>query len=221
MTRDSEPPKYAVGEQAQLFSRQQLREAAATYTVQPGLGLFPSQLLAWQQKIYDYQQSEATQSPSAQLSLFALEPANLEQPENQTNLPTRESTTDQPLTQILNPFTLPQQNTEFWRWQANTSGQPALYFVIDYQWPILLYVGETLDDQSRWRGEHGCKRYLQNYVTALRTVNLQVSVGIGFWPGAAADRKLRQQQERELIFHWRSPFNKENWQYWQTPFVES
>ncbi|AFY59825.1 hypothetical protein [Synechococcus sp. PCC 6312] len=221
MTRDSEPPKYAVGEQAQLFSRQQLREAAATYTVQPGLGLSPSQLLAWQQKIYDYQQSLDWQSPVAQLSLFDLNSAKHRQPETNSSDPIKNSTDDQPLTQSLNPFTLKQQNTEFWRWQANTSGQPALYFVIDYHWPILLYVGETLDDQSRWRGEHGCKRYLQNYVTALRTVNLQVSVGIGFWPGAAADRKLRQQQERELILHWRSPFNKENWQYWQTPFVDS
>lgn len=198
-------------EQAELFSRQQLREATGTYTVQPGLGLSASQILAWQQKIADYQHAQAIQAPAAQLSIFDL-PSDTSAPSvTQAN---------HPITQTINPFALAQQNTEFWRWQPQTPGQPALYFVMDYHVSILLYVGETLDDQSRWRGEHGCKHYLQNYVTALRTVNLDVSVGIGFWPGAAADRKLRQQEERELIYHWRSPFNKENWRYWQTPFVE-
>ncbi len=193
-------------EQPNLFSRQQLQDVTGTYQVQPGLGLTAEQLLAWQQKIYNYQQS--LNSPTAQMSFFDLQPL--------ASLPTPVA---ESLTTTLDPFTLRQQNIEFWRWQAITPGQPALYFVIDYHWPLLLYVGETLNDQQRWKGEHGCKHYLQNYVSAVRAVNLAVSVGIGFWPGAAAARKLRQRQERELIYHWRSPFNKENWSYWQTPFI--
>lgn len=203
MTQANEP------NQINLFSRKQLQDVRGTYHVQPGLGLTAAQIMAWQTKIHQYQQSLMNQAPPSQISLFpALDHAT------PASIPESDC-----LIQTLNPFTLRQQNTEFWRWQPITPGQPALYFVIDYQWPLLLYVGETLNDQQRWQGDHGCKQYLQNYVSALRTAQLGVSVGIGFWPGAAADRKARQAQERALILHWRSPFNKENWHYWQTPFI--
>ena len=119
----------------------------------------------------------------------------------------------------IDPFTLPPQNAEFWRGQFQESGVPALYFVVDYEADVLLYVGETIKSNQRWKGVHDCKRYILNYVEAHRVHHATATVNIGFWPHAAADRKVRQALESELIHKWRSPFNKENWAFWSTPFV--
>lgn len=119
----------------------------------------------------------------------------------------------------IDPFTLPQQNTEFWRWKINDVGIAALYFVIDYQATLLLYVGETVKSNQRWKGEHDCKRYLMNYVSAHRSLNLPVQVNISFWAKAPVQTRRRQRLESALIRKWRSPFNKENWEFWGTPFV--
>ncbi|PSN19912.1 hypothetical protein C7271_04885, partial [filamentous cyanobacterium CCP5] len=72
---------------------------------------------------------------------------------------------------------------------------------------------------QRWKGVHDCKRYILNYISAHRAHDLTVTVNIGFWPHAPADRKARQRLESDLIGQWRSPFNKENWSFWNTPFV--
>jgi hypothetical protein len=119
----------------------------------------------------------------------------------------------------INPFALPQKNTEFWRWKAEDMGVAALYFVIDDQAAILLYVGETVKSNQRWKGEHDCKRYLMNYVSAHRSLDLPVRVNIRFWAKAPAQTRPRQRLESALIRKWRSPFNKENWEFWGTPFV--
>ncbi|MEL7053370.1 MAG: GIY-YIG nuclease family protein, partial [Cyanobacteria bacterium J06588_5] len=103
-----------------------------------------------------------------------------------------------------------------------------MYFVIDYatvtaegvSQPLLLYVGETIKSNQRWKGEHDCKRYLLNYRQSHYDNGLKSELGIAFWPEAPADRKARQQIESALISRWRSPFNKENWQFWNTPFVD-
>jgi hypothetical protein len=117
------------------------------------------------------------------------------------------------------PFDLPQRNAEFWRETFTDAGNAALYFVVDHEVPILLYVGETVQANQRWKGTHDCKRYILNYVAAHRTHDLPLQVNIGFWPHAPVGRKARQSLERELILQWRSPFNKENWQMWATPFI--
>ncbi|MGF1569613.1 MAG: GIY-YIG nuclease family protein [Nodosilinea sp.] len=119
----------------------------------------------------------------------------------------------------LDPFTLEPQNAEFWRGQFQESGVPALYFVVDHAAMVLLYVGETVKSNQRWKGVHDCKRYLLSYVEAHRHHQLPVAVNIGFWPHAAADRRARQELEAALIYKWRSPFNKQNWALWSTPFV--
>jgi len=49
--------------------------------------------------------------------------------------------------------------------------------------------------------------------------DLSSQLGIAFWPHAPTERKPRQQLESALIKRWRPPFNKENWQFWGTPFV--
>jgi hypothetical protein len=119
----------------------------------------------------------------------------------------------------LDPFTLPPQNAEFWRGQFQEAGVPALYFVVDHDAALLLYVGETVKSNQRWKGVHDCKRYILSYVEAHRIHGLGVAVNIGFWPYAERDRRVRQALELELIRRWRSPFNKENWALWSTPFV--
>ncbi|MGF1459968.1 MAG: hypothetical protein ACFBSG_13190 [Leptolyngbyaceae cyanobacterium] len=119
----------------------------------------------------------------------------------------------------LNPFMQPQRNAEFWRGHFSDAGNAALYFVVDHEANVLLYVGETVKANQRWKGTHDCKRYILNYVAAHRKVAVPVEINIGFWPYAAQDRKARQALEAELIRKWRSPFNKENWRLWATPFV--
>ncbi|NEQ31013.1 MAG: GIY-YIG nuclease family protein [Leptolyngbya sp. SIO4C5] len=158
-----------------------------------------SELQDWKQRIFRFQQ-QVEQVPTVQGSLF-------------------ESGAIASSPTPPDPFTLRPQNTEFWRWQFDDLGVAALYFVVDAALPILLYVGETVKSNQRWKGVHDCKRYILNYVSLHNQLKLSTAVNIGFWCEAPGDRKARQQLERELIYKWRSPFNKENWQRWATPFV--
>ena len=162
----------------------------------PPLG--QSELIAWKHKIATFQTSVKTTPTMEQASLF-------ETPSDPTD--------------IIDPFALPQQNTEFWRWQFSDVGVAALYFVIDYQSELLLYVGETVKSNQRWKGEHDCKRYLMNYRHAHYHHNLDSQLGIAFWRQAPDERRPRQAIESALIYKWRSPFNKENWKFWGTPFI--
>ena len=198
-----------IREQQSLFS---VTDAPATYSVQPRLEsiqISRDALQAWKKRIFEFQQQVITAPPTQQGTLFDLASdlaACSPHPE-----PTDPDSID--------PFTLPQQNTEFWRWKAEDQGTAALYFVIDYELPILLYVGETVKSNQRWKGEHDCKRYLMNYVMAHRPHDLPVRVNIGFWAKAPVQTRPRQKLESALIYKWRSPFNKENWEFWGTPFV--
>lgn len=192
------PPDY----QPSLLSESDLRAADASwaYNQMGGGGILLDELQGWKQRVARYQ-AEVRQAPVEQQgSLF--------------DLPTEVSPAA-----AIDPFTLPPQNAEFWRGQFQESGVPALYFVVDHEVPVLLYVGETVKSNQRWQGVHDCKRYILSYVEAHRHHQLPVAVNIGFWPHAAADRKARQALESDLIRRWRSPFNKENWSQWSTPFV--
>jgi hypothetical protein len=153
---------------------------------------------AWKARVAAFQQAVRAAPVASQGSLFAAVPEPIE---------------------AIDPFTLPQQNTEFWRWRASDVGIAALYFVIDYRMDLLLYVGETVKSNQRWKGEHDCKRYLVNYRQAHYQHQLDSQLGIAFWPQAPVDRRARQKLESALIGKWRSPFNKENWVLWGTPFV--
>jgi len=186
--------------QPSLFSASELK---GCYAVTPPAGsdLSPTALTDWKQRIWQYQQQVRLQIPMQQASLF--EPEATIDPE------------------VIDPLTLPRQNTEFWRWKAEDIGVSALYFVIDYDLPVLLYVGETVKSNQRWKGEHDCKRYLLNYRQAHYQHGLASTLGISFWAEAPTQTRPRQRLERALIQKWRSPFNKENWQFWATPFVNS
>lgn len=188
--------------QPSLLSEADLRAADVSwvYNRPQGTELAIAELQSWKQRIHNWQQAILTTPVVEQASLF--------------ELPTDASPAD-----TVDPFTLPQRNAEFWRGQFQESGVPALYFVVDQEVPILLYVGETIKSNQRWKGEHDCKRYILNYIAAHRPHNLTLAVNIGFWPHAPSDRKARQSLELELIRKWKSPFNKENWSFWNTPFV--
>ncbi|MBW4472191.1 MAG: GIY-YIG nuclease family protein [Stenomitos rutilans HA7619-LM2] len=159
-------------------------------------------LQAWKQRLFHYQQ-QVCLTPSLQQA-FLLDSMT-------------ESIAVDP--NHIDPFSLPQQNTEFWRWKADGQGVAALYFVIDYELPILLYVGETVKSGQRWKGEHDCKRYLLNYRQAHYQNQLETQLGIAFWSLAPTQTRDRQRLESALIHKWRSPFNKENWDMWGTPFT--
>jgi hypothetical protein len=189
-------------EQTSLFSNLDLRHIRqGGLDASPHLEMSASALQAWKQKVFQFQQDViATPScKSIQGQLFA--------------------DTDSYSVNQIDLFNLAQYNIEFWRWPAQEPGLAALYFVIDHELPLLLYVGETCKANTRWKGVHDCKRYVRNYITAHRLHGLSVKVQIGFWCHAPAEMRPRQKMESTLIHQWRSPFNKENWQYWNTPFI--
>ena len=188
-----------------LLSNQDLKAAEVSWAYnRPATqqtALTAAELTDWKQRLHSFQQTVKTDFGAAQGSLFG---------DNDT------SPADD-----IDPFTLPQRNAEFWREQFTDTGNAALYFVVDHEAHLLLYVGETVKANQRWKGTHDCKRYILNYVSAHRAAQLPVQANIGFWPYAPEDRKARQSLESELIKKWRSPFNKENWRQWATPFIGS
>jgi hypothetical protein len=186
-------------EQIALFKAQDLAGSYGTAR-RATLEIAPPALQAWKQKVWQFQQKVVVTPAIAQASLFDLTPLRDD-------------------AESLDPLALPQQNTQFWRWRAEDAGASALYFVIDYELNLLLYVGETVRSHQRWKGEHDCKRYLLNYQQAHYQFDLPTKLGIAFWREAPVDRRDRQKQESALIYKWRSPFNKENWVFWGTPFT--
>jgi hypothetical protein len=190
---------YTTGHQTSLFS---VADVSAGYRVAPiePLQISVDELQSWKQRVFQHQQQVMVNAP-AQGSLFTLPPTIAD------------------LTDCIDLFNLPRQNIEFWRWKADGEGVSALYFVVDDELPIVLYVGETVKSGLRWKGEHDCKRYILNYISAHRPHCLSVTVNISFWENAPTSTRDRQKLESALIHKWRSPFNKENWKYWNTPFV--
>lgn len=154
-------------------------------------------LHSWKQRIFEYQQFAASEQP-LQATLFELAP-NPCDPDS------------------LDPFTLQLHNLSFCE-KPDWGDRTCLYFVIDNAQPLLLYVGETeRTPKQRWIS-HDCHRYIGNYIELHRRYSLDVSVAIAFWYGAPSNRKQRLQLESELIDKWRTPFNKECWQWWGQPF---
>lgn len=175
-------------------------EFKPNYSVQsPQLVMTSDALFSWKHRIFEHQQSATVEQPQ-QGTLFELAPN-----------PCDPDTVD--------PFTLQLHNLSFFD-KPDWGDRTCLYFVIDAAnpTPLLLYVGEThRTPKQRW-ANHYCYSYVGNYIELHRRYSLNVSVAIAFWYGAPANRKHRLQLESELIYKWRSPFNKECWQYWGQPF---
>ncbi|MGF1514056.1 MAG: GIY-YIG nuclease family protein [Elainellaceae cyanobacterium] len=155
-------------------------------------------LQQWKARIVAYQAS--VQPAESQASLFDSPP--------------------QPNPEAIAPFALAQQNFFFFNWPADRHPDSAcLYFVIDSASSLLLYVGETCRANQRWKGVHDCKQYVLNYQTLHFRYRLQTAINTAFYWEAPVKTRPRQQLESKLIRRWRSPFNKENWRFWGTPFV--
>ena len=186
--------------QGDLFSAE---ATAASPT--PELPLDTQQLSRWQSLLHEHQAPlfRGEQRGSHQTDLFTThttDPAAAIDPTELTPLP-------------LN----------FWRWPDSPHRGAAIYFVLDrppaLEQPLLLYVGETLAADRRWKGEHDCKAYLAAYGEALQRCCLPHQLSIRFWSDAPTDTRARRALEQALIKRWLPPFNKETRQRWSTPFT--
>ena len=183
--------------QSSLKRSLKLHDSSTTYD------MGSASLQAWKQAIANHQ-SSVSQAIPVQTSLFDLPNTHCDP-------------------HAINPFSLPIYPAEFYRLPNYDRGDACVYFVIDLiastRSPVLLYIGESCRSYQRWKGVHDCKRYLLNYRELHITHNLPTQVVMTFWWDAPLAAKPRQQLERILIEKWRSPFNKENWSFWGTPFV--
>jgi len=125
--------------------------------------------------------------------------------------------------QSFNPLELTPLPLSFWRWPKAMHYGPAVYFVmdklIDSDENIILYIGETISAEKRWKGEHDCKNYLSSYSECLQKANMATKLNIRFWLDVPIKTKERRKLEQQLIQAWLPPFNKETREIWATPFT--
>ncbi len=130
---------------------------------------------------------------------------------------------DKSLEPILNPLDLTPLPINFWRWSQSDHTGPAIYLVMDRPKGIgsnlLLYIGETMAAEKRWKGDHDCKKYLEAYLEAFQKANLETQLSIRFWTDVPKATKARRKIEQQLIQTWLPPFNKETRSRWATPFT--
>ncbi len=127
------------------------------------------------------------------------------------------------LNETFNPIDLTPLPLSFWRWPKAMHKGPAIYFVmdkvVDSNENIILYIGETISAEKRWRGEHDCKKYLSSYSDSLQKANISTNLNIRFWLDVPIKTKERRKLEQKLIQAWLTPFNKETREMWATPFT--
>ena len=185
--------------QGNLFSG-----ATAGSSRPPELPLDAAQLRQWQSRLHEHQAPlfRGEQTGSHQADLFG---SNIDPDPG------------------INPATLTPLPLSFWRWPDSPHRGAAIYFVLDrpaeLEQPLLLYVGETLAADRRWKGEHDCKAYLAAYGEALQRCALPHQLSIRFCTDVPAATKPRRALEQALIQRWLPPFNKETRQRWATPFT--
>ena len=159
----------------------------------------------WQKKIIDYQSN-----------FFKYGYKNI----NQTSL---FESNPEVLNKNINPIEITPLPLSFWKWPTIMHGGPAVYFVMDKiinsGENIILYIGETISAEKRWKGEHDCKSYLSNYSETLQKASLIANLSIRFWLDVPINTKERRQLEQKLIQIWLPPFNKETRGIWSTPFT--
>ena len=159
----------------------------------------------WQEKIINHQSPifKSNYKDVSQTSLF-------------------ESISDE-LNKTFNPIQLTPLPLSFWKWPKTMHKGPAIYFVMDKiinsEENIILYIGETISAEKRWKGEHDCKNYLSSYSDTLQKANLTTKLNIRFWLDVPIKTKERRKLEQKLIQTWLPPFNKETRGIWATPFT--
>ena len=180
-----------------------LFEPSANYQVnkkaqQPDLVMSENFLNKWKKSIYDYQQNQRNNDLQ------------------QTDLITKNTSNSEH--ESFDPFSIETHTDQFYDLPDYNLSESCLYFILDTHHSLLLYVGETKrSPHQRWIN-HDCKSYIQHYIELHRQYDLPVLVRSAFWWSVPESRKLRQKLEKELILKWRSPFNKESWQWWGQPF---
>ena len=121
------------------------------------------------------------------------------------------------------PLELTPLPISFWKWPKSSHEGPAIYVVMDYHEKIdshlMLYIGETIAADKRWKGEHDCKNYLANYCESLQKAGVKNQLSIRFWTDVPKETSPRRKLEQELIQLWLPPFNKETKSRWATPFT--
>ena len=126
-------------------------------------------------------------------------------------------------TSTFNPLQLTPLSINFWRLRDSNHNGPAIYFVMDkpktLNSNLILYIGETIAAEKRWKGEHDCKQYIYAYEEALKKAGLTTQLSIRFWTDVPKETKSRRKLERQLIQSWLPPFNKETRGRWATPFT--
>ena len=171
----------------------------------PDLPLQTDQLLRWQQQLHAHQAPLFRGEPAAagQASLFPDDHADS--------------------AAALDPLSLTPLPLSFWRWPVSPHQGAAIYLVLDrpaqLEQPLLLYVGETMAADRRWKGEHDCKAYLAAYGEALQRCSLSPCLSIRFSSDVPRSTRARRALEQQLIQRWLPPFNKETRQRWSTPFT--
>ena len=127
------------------------------------------------------------------------------------------------LNKSFNPMHLSPLPLSFWRWPKAMHKGAAIYFVmdkiIDTDENIILYIGETISAEKRWKGAHDCKNYLSSYSDNLQKAKLTPKLNIRFWLDVPIKTKERRKLEQKLIQTWLPPFNKETRGIWATPFT--
>ena len=122
----------------------------------------------------------------------------------------------------FDPLQLKPLPLSFWHWPQGPHRGAALYLVmdrpVDLKHPLLLYIGETMAADRRWKGDHDCKAYLAAYEEACSACGLHCSTSIRFWSDVPKATRPRRQLEQTLIQRWHPPFNKETRERWATPF---
>ena len=123
------------------------------------------------------------------------------------------------------PLKLTPLPLSFWRLPKSFHQGPAVYVVMDQfdigKRNLILYLGETISADQRWKGEHDCKDYIDNYLAALNKAGLSNHLSIRFWTDVPKETTARRRLEQELIQRWLPPFNKETRSRWQTPFTST
>ena len=159
----------------------------------------------WQKKIIDYQ------SPIFKNGC------------KKTTQPSLFESSSGEINETFNPIELTPLPMNFWRWPKPMHEGPAIYFVMDkknnYDENIILYIGETISAEKRWKGEHDCKNYISSYSETLQKANVKTNLNIRFWLDVPNNTKERRKLEQKLIQTWLPPFNKETRRIWATPFT--
>ncbi len=190
--------------QGELFTENSCFKQPASFKNE--LRLKKSAILEWQKRINDYQKAlfKHLGETTLQKSIF-----------DQTHFK------DSP--KIPNFLEITPLPLSFWRWPKLPHHGPAIYLVMDklkdFNSHILLYIGETVAAEKRWKGDHDCKEYLQLYCETCQKAGLRNQLSIRFWQDVPEETKKRRVLEQQLIQKWLPAFNKETRIIWNTPFT--